>query len=91
MSQSAPLAQGPSSFQAYFDSLATAPGIGGRRGEAGYIKLMDAIPTMTPSEISSGLRIIDRQIDGQATPHDNLAISSAGVLLALVSMRQRLC
>ena len=88
VSQSVPSSQGTPSFQSYFDSLATAPGVGGSRGEAGYLKLTDAIPTMTPSEISWGLRIIDRQIDGQATPHDNLAIASAAFMLWVVSTRQ---
>jgi hypothetical protein len=88
VSQSVPPSQGTPSFQAYFDSLAAAPGVGGRRGEAAYIKLIDAIPTMAPSEISSGLRIIDLQIDGQATPQDNIATANAAVMLGLVSMRQ---
>ncbi len=86
-SQAASSAQSSNPFEAFFNGIATAQGVGGGRGEAGYLKLMDSIGAMTPSEIAAGLPVIDRQIDNTAEPQDRLAKFDAANLLMSISLR----
>ena len=74
-------------FDIFFSELATAQGVGGSRGEASYIKLMNSIGAMTPAEISAGLPVIDQQVDSTAEPGDRLAKADAANLLMFISWR----
>jgi hypothetical protein len=87
-SQSAPSVQSSNPFEDFFNRLAAAQGVGGRRGEATYIKLTDSIGAMTPAEIAAGIPVIDRQIDSTAEPEDRLAKVDAANLLMFISWRQ---
>jgi|GEM_PF-3792314 len=80
-------AQVSNPFEDFFNGLATAQGVEGSRGEAGYLKLMDSIGVMAPSEIAAGLPIIDRQIDNTAERQDRLAKFDAANLLMFISLR----
>ena len=86
-SQSTPSSQTANAFEEFFSKLATAQGVGGSRGEAAYVKLMDSLGTMTPAEIAAGIPVIDRQIDSTTEPEDRLAKADAANLLMLISWR----
>jgi hypothetical protein len=87
VSQPVPSSQGPPSFQGYFNSLSNAPRVRGSKDEADYLNLIDAIATMSPSEISLGLPVLDRRIDNHLAPTDSRARYNAAMMLYAVSAR----